>query len=257
MAILATKSAANLAPEAKRLLQLLQSGRVRILTENDGFMLQAGNQKRPLPQPLLRELLRERLLVEDNAGGYRIAEQSERARPGFNAGESPLFRLRYRVDGKAAAYLNQQQFDAGERLRMDYERSDLGARITANWAAERVDGGSHATISDNRIAHVADSAIDARRRLHEAFDAVGPELSAVLYYVCCLAGGLEQAERYLALPPRSGKAILSLSLTRLARHYRMLGRPQPAARAGNLGHWALADYRPVIQPPGQPPARQT
>ncbi|HUQ37043.1 MAG TPA: DUF6456 domain-containing protein [Aestuariivirga sp.] len=92
------------------------------------------------------------------------------------------------------------------------------------------------------------SAIDARRRVHNAFDAVGPELSGVLYYMCCLAGGLEQAERMLQLPQRSGKAVLAIALTRLARHYRLLKPPERSAASPDFAHWALADFRPRIMP---------
>lgn len=234
---------------AIKLLHVLQSGRARIVETEDGYSLLSASSTKPLPAPLVRECLRLRLLAGDGNGGLRIATAAERLQPGFNAAESPLFRLRHRKDGKAGPYLSQPQFEAGERLRVDFERADFAARVTANWGAVRVDGGAHASHSDNRIAHIADASIDARRRVHEAFDAVGPELAGVLYYVCCLAGGLEQAERFLALPPRSGKAILSLALTRLARHYRLLGRPQPSARAAHVGHWALADYRPRLTLP--------
>lgn len=243
----------GLGREALALLGVLRAGKARIAAAGEGYVLQAGSARKALPLPLLRELQRSRLLKEDQSGELRLVTPAEQERPPLNAAESPLYRLRYRSDGKSPPYLSQHQFDAGERLRADFERADFAARITANWGAERVDGGSHAAISDNRIAHVADSAIDARRRVHAAFDAVGPELAAVLYYVCCLAGGLEQAERFLALPPRSGKAILALSLTRLARHYRLLGAPPPLGKAGDIGHWALADYRPLMPPPAHRP----
>jgi hypothetical protein len=246
----------ELSSEGLKLLRLLQSGRGRVLQSGTSFVLKLEDSCRPLARPMLRELLRLRLLVADGRGGLKLANPAETRQPGFNADESPLHRLRFRKDGKAAPYLSEQQFEAGERLRSDFERADFAARVTANWGAVRVDGGAHASISDNRIAHVTDRAIDARRRVHAAFDAVGPELAAVLYYVCCLAGGLEQAERFLALPPRSGKAILSLALTRLARHYRLLGSPPSIARAADIAHWALADYRPVI-PPIAEPARPT
>ena len=78
----------------------------------------------------------------------------------------------------------------------------------------------------------------------KALDAVGPELATMLAQVCCLAAGLEQAERVMDLPQRSGKAVLGLALTALARHYGMLEAP----RGGGLKSWGLADYRPAIQP---------
>ena len=55
---------------------------------------------------------------------------------------------------------------------------------------------------------------------------------------------MEQAERLLNLPPRSGKAVLGLALTSLARHYGLLKSGQPVT--GAIGQWSLPDYRPRI-----------
>jgi hypothetical protein len=77
----------------------------------------------------------------------------------------------------------------------------------------------------------------------------------VIYYMCCLAGGLEQAERMLHLPQRSGKAVLAIALTRLARHYRLIKPAERSAASQGFAHWALADFRPRIMPP-EPGARQ-
>ncbi len=176
--------------------------------------------------------------------------------PAFNENESPLYRLFCRKNAQGKSVISEFQFAAGERLRVDFERAGLAARITASWGDERTGGRSHAAISDNSIAALSESAIDARRRVHGAFDAVGPELSGVLYYICCLAGGLEQAERMLKLPQRSGKAVLSLALTRLARHYRLLKPHAGSAECPEFAHWALADFRPQIMPL-EPDAHQT
>jgi Domain of unknown function (DUF6456) len=176
--------------------------------------------------------------------------------PDFNERENPLYRLFHRKDGKGRSLLSEPQFAAGEQLRADYEAAQFEARITAAWTGERAARPSYASISDNSISRLSDSALDARKRVHAAFDAVGPELAGILYFVCCLAGGLEHAERLLAMPARSGKAVLSLALTRLARHYRFLQPPASEARLRSIGHWALGDYRPAIMPP-VPPERQT
>ena len=176
------------------------------------------------------------------------ARRSEPA-PTFNDSESPLYRLFCRKDAGGRAAITEFQFAAGERLRSDYERASFEQRLTSSWEGERIGGRNYSSLSDNRIAALSDSAIDARRRVHNAFDAVGPELVGVLYYICCLAGGLEQAERMLNLPQRSGKAVLSLALTRLARHYRMLKPPAGSAESRDFAHWALADFRPRIMPP--------
>ncbi len=176
--------------------------------------------------------------------------------PAFNENESPLYRLFRRKNSAGKSAISEFQYAAGERLRIDFERAGLAARITSSWEGERTRKRSYTAISDNHIAALSDSAIDARRRLHNAFDAVGPELSGVLYNVCCLAGGLEHAERVLNLPQRSGKAILSLALTRLARHYRLLRPPVRSAESSELAHWALTDFRPRIMPQ-EPDAHQT
>ena len=176
--------------------------------------------------------------------------------PAINPDESPLCRLFRRKDPSGKSLISEFQFAAGERLRADYEQANFERRITSSWEGVRTAPLSYGSISDNRIATLSDNAIDARRRVHRAFDSVGPELSGVLYYVCCLAGGLEQAERMLSLPQRSGKAILSLALTRLARHYRLLKAPPRSEASRDFAHWALDGYRPRIMPPGSA-ARQT
>jgi hypothetical protein len=182
--------------------------------------------------------------------------RNPKSAPAFNENESPLYRLSCRKNAQGKSVISEFQFAAGERLRVDFERAGLAARITASWGDERTGGRSHAAISDNRIGALSESAIDARRRVHSAFDAVGPELSGVLYYICCLAGGLEQAERMLKLPQRSGKAVLSLALTRLARHYRLLKPHAPSAESSEFAHWSLADFRPQIMPQ-EPDVHQT
>jgi Domain of unknown function (DUF6456) len=168
--------------------------------------------------------------------------------PNFNERENPLYWLFHRKNAKGKTFLNEQQYLAGERLREDYEFAKFETRVTSAWTGDHASGQSYDSLSDNRIAHLTDRAIDARRRVHAALDDVGPELSGILYFVCCLAGGLEHAERFLILPQRSGRVVLSIALTRLARHYRLIHAPERSHRARSIGHWALADYRPKIMP---------
>lgn len=165
--------------------------------------------------------------------------------------ESPLARLALMRDAKGKPVLETEQLEAGERLRADYERACLAARVTAHYEPQASVGGGHWQSSDNAITRLNDGAIAARQRLHAALDAVGPELSGILYHVCCLAAGLEQAEMRLALPRRAGKAVLLLALSRLARHYG-LKRPLRHAGPSHIGHWAEADYRPAIMPREMP-----
>jgi hypothetical protein len=166
---------------------------------------------------------------------------------GQHPSESPLLRLFQRKDARGQRYIDARQLAAGERLRMDFERSLLAPRITSAYAESAGSGGRHWQMSDNAIEKMSASTMAARERLEAAFAAVGPELSGILYQVCCLAAGFEAAEAVLSLPPRSGKAVLNLALTRLARHYGLIRAHKPKDR-GVIAHWAMDDYRPRIMP---------
>ena len=163
------------------------------------------------------------------------------------AAESPLLRLFLGKSTGGKAYIDLNQFKAGEKLRSDFERAHLMQRITSAYSESAGSGGRHWQQSDNSIAKLNDNAIAARQRLQHAFAAVGPELSGILYQVCCIASGFEHAEKILALPARSGKAVLALGLTRLARHYGFIKIHKPE-KHHSISHWAVDDYRPAIQP---------
>ena len=168
------------------------------------------------------------------------------------AAESPLLRLLHKKDAKGRLYIDAMQFAAGERIRIDYERAHLSARVTSAYAESSGSGGRHWQMSDNVVEKMSTGALEARDRLRAAFEAVGPELSGILYQVCCLVAGFEAAEAALALPVRSGKAVLALALTRLARHYGLIHNRRPQKRDA-ISHWARDDYRPKIMPqPHQP-----
>lgn len=163
--------------------------------------------------------------------------------PGFNPAESPLSWLRTRRDKAGRPLISDAQYLAGERLRSDFERAMLGRRTTTDW-----DTAGMGSRAGNVTAELSDGAIAARQRYVAALDAVGPELAGMLAQVCCLSAGLEQAERLLNLPQRSGKAVLGLGLNALARHYGLLNAEQ---RRKDLRQWGLAGYRPAI-PDAQP-----
>lgn len=161
--------------------------------------------------------------------------------PVLNDAESPLSWLRSRKDKSGRPLLSAEQFLAGEKLRIDYERSLLQRRVTQSW-----DVSASAGRGGNLSADLSDGAIAARQKFHAALDAVGPELSSMLVQVCCLSAGLEQAERLLDLPQRSGKAVLGLALIALARHYGLLRHARRQSARSTVANWALPDYRPAI-----------
>lgn len=129
-----------------------------------------------------------------------------RRRVTVNLAESPLgwLRTRGRVDAR--------QFEAGERLRADYERAALAPSVTMRWSA-RVDGGGAGGL-DPTGAQIA-----AKRRFDAALAACGRGLSDIAWRVVCAGEGLPSAERALRWPQRAGRLILTLALDRLADHY--------------------------------------
>ncbi len=162
------------------------------------------------------------------------------ASPTLNDAESPLSWLRTRRGRDGQPLLTEAQYLAGERLRMEFERSMLARRTTTNWDMAGTGGRG-----GNAAVEMSDGAIAARQRYHKAMEAVGPELSSIILQVCCMAAGLEQAERVLNLPQRSGKAVLGLALTALARHYGLLEKQGRSAKPA-VSQWGLDDYRPSI-----------
>jgi hypothetical protein len=156
-------------------------------------------------------------------------EADQLSSPAFNEAESPLTWLRSRRGKDGKPLISEVQYLAGERLRMDFERAMLARRTTLNW-----DLAGAGARSGNVSAELSDGAI-------AALDSVGPELASMLAQVCCLSAGIEQAERVLDLPQRSGRAVLGLALTALARHYGMAA-PQ---RRDSIAGWAIDGYRPA------------
>ncbi|MEO5867673.1 MAG: DUF6456 domain-containing protein [Sphingomonas sp.] len=137
----------------------------------------------------------------------RPAKGARRRSVTVNLAESPLGCLRSR------GLVDARQFEAGERLRGDYERASLAPRVTIRWDGARVDGGGHGAL-DPATAQIA-----AKQRFDAATGAVGRGLGDVLWRVVCAGEGLPVAERALGWPARSGKLVLGLALDRLADHY--------------------------------------
>ena len=132
----------------------------------------------------------------------------ERGGRTVNLAESPLAWLR------ARGLISARQVEAGERLRADWERAQLGARVTMRWSP-RVDGGTGGALD------LAGPQVSAKRRFDDAVAAAGPGLSDVLWRVVCAGEGVPAAEKAMGWPARAGRVVLSLALDRVAAHYRL------------------------------------
>jgi hypothetical protein len=182
------------------------------------------------------------------ATGRRAAPASRAV--AVNPTESPLAWLRRRKDRTGEAMISQVQFDAGERLRADFWFAQMTPRVTMSWQAIAPAQRRRSGMAFRSDADMADHVAAARERVRRALSAVGPELAGVLIDVCCHLKGLEEAEQAAGWPQRSGKIILGLALSSLARHYGMGTRASsPGAGGSGVRHWGSEDYRPLFELP--------
>lgn len=126
--------------------------------------------------------------------------------------ESPLVALGRRKDKDGQPFLTDALIAAGERLREDFELSQMGPRTTQNWdqfltAGIDVQGNGGGTPTD------------AQGRVQAALRDLGPGLGDVALRCCCFLEGLETTEKRLGWSARSGKIVLRIALQRLKRHY--------------------------------------
>lgn len=167
-------------------------------------------------------LKRNRLLVEQAVPGDEREVRNRVRSVTVNLAESPLGWLRSR------GHVSERQFDAGERLRADWERAQLAPSVTMKWDAAPLDkiARSAPEANDPTTAQIA-----AKRRFEAAAAAAGPGLSDVLWRVVCAGESMRETERALGWPARAGKLVLGLALDRLADFYR-LGGPRPTEPSG-------------------------
>jgi hypothetical protein len=155
----------------------------------------------------MRQLVERELTAE---GPRRSGNKGRRRRTvTVNLAESPLSWLH------ARGHLDDRLFDAGERLRADYERAQLAPSVTMRWDPVRVrtTGDMGLTGGERQIA--------AKARFDGAVLAAGKGLEDILWRVVCAGEALPSAERALAWPARSGKLVLRFALERVAQFYRI------------------------------------
>jgi len=156
-------------------------------------------------------------LLGERSIEFGIMSEAE-GRPGrrmrsvtVNAAESPLGWL------FARGMLSRRQYDAGERLRCDWERAQLAPRVTMAWDAAPVarSRGPAAEVDLNGAQ------LDAKRRFEEAVANAGGGLSDILWRIVCAGEGMREAETALGWPARAGRLVLTLALDRVADYYRI------------------------------------
>lgn len=153
-----------------------------------------------------RELVERELTV---AGPRRRGGFSRRRRSvTVNLAESPLGWLH------AHGHLEDRLFEAGERLRADYERAQLSPGVTMRWDPVRIRS------TGEGLAHT-ERQVAARIRFDGAIGAAGKGLEDILWRVVCACEALPAAEKALEWPARSGKLVLRIALDRVADFYRI------------------------------------
>lgn len=161
--------------------------------------------------------------------------------------ESPLAWLYRRRDKSGATIISQAQFEAGERLRTDYEIAQLMPRLTVDWTRAAT-GGARPNVGPQQGLELSERAVAARERVSRALKEVGPELASLLVDVCCHLKGLEQLERAAGWPQRSAKIVLQVALAALVRHYGLERRDSDALerddRPARVRHWGADGFRP-------------
>lgn len=156
----------------------------------------------------MKRVLVERELTSEGpgSGGPRRGRRSVTV----NLAESPLTWLH------ARGHLSDRQFDAGERLRADWEYAQLSPRMTMRWDPVRISGSG-----GERGLSATERQLAAKQRFDGAIAQAGSGLSDILWRVVCAGEALVDAEKGLGWPARSGKLVLRLALDRIADFYRM------------------------------------
>jgi len=149
---------------------------------------------------------------------FQVVPDAEPEVVTVSLGESPLGWLARRKNAEGRTFLTQEEVEAGERLRADFERAQLGPTVTQDWRRFLTPGGTGKPVSAQERV-VDGSAQAARDRVMAALTDLGPGLSDAALRTCCFLEGLETVEAKMSWSARSGKVVLKIALQRLAEHY--------------------------------------
>ncbi len=130
-----------------------------------------------------------------------------------NLRESPLTTLARKKDKDGRAFLSSDLIEAGDRLREDFELSQMGPRVGQNWERFLTAG------QRGSFGSTEGGSGPAQERFQNALTALGPGLGDIAMRCCCFLEGLEHAEKRMGWSARSGKIVLRIALQRLRRYY--------------------------------------
>jgi len=164
-----------------------------------------------------------------------------------NETESPLGWMRVRKDKTGKPLLSEEQFEAGERIRREFTMAQMSARVTSDWEFSNPGGRKNASRAEGAM-EISERALAAKQRFFAALDYLGPELAGIVFEVCCMASGLEAAERQFGWPRRSAKLVLQIALAKLSEHYGLVQTGPKLSRPGSIKHWGEEGFRPSIPP---------
>lgn len=134
-----------------------------------------------------------------------------------NLGETPLGWLARRKGPDGKPFLTPMEYEAGEKLRSDFEAAQMGPQVAQDWRRFLTPSDRYSGSPVPRGPGEGPAA--ARERVQKALEALGPGLDDVALRVCCFLEGIEATERRMGWNARSGKVVLKIALLRLARFY--------------------------------------
>ena len=159
---------------------------------------------------------------------------------------SALDWLYERRDRAGQAFLSDAEYQAGTRLRDDFERAHLMPRTTSSWS--QTPGRRQRRGAVNVTGSFNERTLAARQRVRRALQSVDPDNANLLIDVCLFDCKLVDIERAAGWPQRSGKIILRFALRQLARHYGLL-MPEDVriTTSARIAHWGVDGFRPVFE----------
>lgn len=137
----------------------------------------------------------------------------------FSTQENPIAVLARRKDREGKPFLKQELIAASERLREDFELSQIGTAVTQNWDRFLTAGTHGGKFGGSGLTQSK----AAQTRLNAALESLGEGLSEVALRCCCHQEGMVTLEKRMGWPARSGKVVLRIALIKLHEYY--IGQP--------------------------------